>query len=120
MLRGLIPYEPPPGRMCFIWAISHPDQIDWAEYDRYSRIYAGSVSYAALLGTIVVPPVRAMLQATDPARFHPFDDLPNAPGVLFVGNSRGVDREVVRWAFEAARPPEIYGDGWAGQVPPAP
>ena len=119
VLRGLMPYEPQPGRMCFIWAISHPDQIDWAEHDRYSRIYAGSVSYAALLGMIVAPPVRAMLQATDPARFHPLDHAPDAPEVLFVGNSRGVDREVVRWAFEAARPPEIYGEGWAGRVPQA-
>ncbi len=119
VLRGLIAYEPKPGRLCFIWTISHPDQVDWAEYDRYSRVYAASASYAALLGTIVSPPVSTLLQATDPARFRPLDDPPDAPEVLFVGNSRGVDREVVSWAFEAGHPPEIYGGGWEGRVPPA-
>ena len=117
VLRGLIPYEPRPGQMCFLWNISHPDQVGFDEYDRYSRIYAGSGSHAALLEHIVRPRVAALPQATDPARFHPVDGA-IGPDVLFVGNSRGVDREIVRWAIEAEHPPVIYGDGWDGRVPP--
>ena len=117
VLRGLIGYEPRAGQMAFLWNISHPDQVGFDEYDRYSRVYAASESHAALLAHIVRPPVAAMLQATDPERFHPRDATP-APDVVFVGNSRGVERDIVRWAIEAGRPPVIYGDGWEGRVPP--
>lgn len=117
VLRGLIPYEPRPGQMAFLWNISHPDQVGFEEYDRYSRVYAASTSTAALLDHIVRPPVVPMLQATDPERFHPIDPKPDAPDILFVGNSRGIDREVVGWAIEADRAPSIYGDGWDGRVP---
>lgn len=118
VLRGLIPYAPRPGQMAFLWNISHPDQVGFDEYDRYSRVYAASASTAALLEHIVRPPVVAMLQATDPERFHPIDPPPAAPDVVFVGNSRGIDREIVTWAVEAERPPALYGDGWVGRVPP--
>ncbi len=117
VLRGLIPYAPRPGQMAFLWNISHPDQVGFEEYDLYSRVYAASASHAALLEHIVRPPVVPMLQASDPQRFHPLDNPPVAPDIIFVGNSRGVDREIVGWAIEAGRPPAIYGDGWAGRVP---
>ncbi|MES2497213.1 MAG: glycosyltransferase [Pseudomonadota bacterium] len=118
VLRGLIPYAPRPGQMAFLWNISHPDQVGFDEYDRYSRIYAASGSHAALLEHIVTPPVVPMLQATDPARFHPLDAPVAGPDILFVGNSRGVDRDIVNWAIAAGRPPAIYGDGWEGRVSP--
>ncbi|MFD2497999.1 glycosyltransferase [Rhizorhabdus histidinilytica] len=79
VLRGLIPYEPRPGQMAFLWNISHPDQVGFDEYDRYTRVYAASGSHAALLGHVVRPPVAPMLQATDPERFHPIDPPPAAP-----------------------------------------
>lgn len=117
VLRGLIPYEPRPGQMAFLWNISHPDQVGFDEMDRFSRVYAASASHAALLEHIVEPPVSPMLQATDPERFHPMDEAASGPDIVFVGNSRGVDREIVRWAIEAGRPPAIFGDGWEGRVP---
>ena len=116
-LRGLIPYEPRPGQMCFLWNISHPDQAGFDEMDRYSRVYAASASHAALLEHVVRPPVTAMLQATDPDRFHPPEAPASVPDIIFVGNSRGVDREIVHWAIDAGRPPAIFGDGWGGRVP---
>jgi glycosyltransferase involved in cell wall biosynthesis len=117
-LRGLIPYEPRGGQLSCLWNISHPDQVPYEEYDRYSRVYTASDSYAALLGHLVRPPVTPLLQATDPDRFHPIDRPAPGPDLLFVGNSRGVERDVVRWAIEADRPPTIYGGGWDGLVPP--
>jgi hypothetical protein len=116
-LRGLIPYEPRGGQIAYLWNISHPDQVPYEEYDRYSRVYAASDSYAALLDHLVRPPVTPLLQATDPERFHPIDRPAPGPDLLFVGNSRGVERDIVRWAIEADRPPAIYGGGWDGLVP---
>ena len=118
VIRGLIPYEPRPGQLAFLWNISHPDQVSYQEYDSYSRVYLASDSYADFLRHIVRPPVTALLQATDPERFHPVDDPARAPDLLFVGNSRGVERDIVRWAIDAGRPPYIYGGGWDGLVPP--
>ncbi|ATE64032.1 glycosyltransferase [Rhizorhabdus dicambivorans] len=117
VLRGLIGYEPRPGQMAFLWNISHPDQVGFDEMDRYSRVYAASASTAALVEHIVRPPVVPMLQATDPGRFHPLADPPAAPDIVFVGNSRGIDREIVNWAIQADRAPAIYGGGWDGRVP---
>jgi hypothetical protein len=118
VLRGLIPYDPQPGQICFLWNISHPDQVDYEEYERFSRVYVASHSYAELLRQLITVPVDAMLQATDTTRFHPHDDPQSAPDIVFCGNSRGVDRDIVRWAIKAERPPAIYGGGWEGLVAP--
>ena len=118
VLRGLIPYEPRVGQLSFLWNISHPDQVGYEEYDRYSRVYVASESYADLLRHLISRPVTALLQATDPERFHPIDNPPNGPDLVFCGNSRGVERDIVRWAIEADRPPALYGAGWDGLVPP--
>ena len=117
VLRGLLPYEPRPGQLAFLWNISHPDQVGYDEYDRFARVYVASESAAALLRHLIRPPVTALLQATDPERFHPLADAPAGPDILFCGNSRGVERAIVRWAIEADRPPALYGGGWAGLVP---
>jgi len=116
-LRGLLPYEPRAGQISFLWNISHPDQVPYEEYDRYSAVYVASDSYAALLDHLVRPPVCALLQATDPERFHPIAKPKPGPDLLFVGNSRGQEREIVRWAIDADRAPVIYGGGWEGLAP---
>ena len=117
-LRGLLPYQPRPGQIGLLWNISHPDQVPYEEYDLYAAIYVASESYAGLLDHLVRPPVSALLQATDPARFHPIARPKSGPDLLFVGNSRGVERPIVQWAIAADRPPTIYGGGWEGLVPP--
>jgi len=117
-LRGLLPYEPRPGQLALLWNISHPDQVPYEEYDLYSAVYVASDSYAGLLDHLVRPPVSALLQATDPSRFHPVARPKPGPDLLFVGNSRGVERDIARWAIEAGRPPTLYGGGWEGLVPP--
>ena len=117
VLRGLIPYAPRPGQIAFLWAISHPDQIGFDECDRYTRVFAASPSYAALLEHVIEPPAETMLQATDPGRFNPSSPA-EAPALLFCGNSRGQDRDIVRWAIAAGLKPLIYGDCWGERVPP--
>ena len=118
VLRGLIPYTPRPGQIALLWAISHPDQIGFEECDRYTRVFAASPSHAALLEHIIDPPVETMLQATDPARFDP-SRAAEAPALLFCGNSRGQDRDVIAWAIAAGLEPALYGAGWDERVPPA-
>lgn len=115
VLRGLLRYDPRPGQIGLLWCISHPDQPGPDEMERFARVYTASASHAALLRSYLTVPVSTLLQATDPERFR--REPSAAPPVLFVGNSRGQDREIVRWAIEAGRPPVIYGGGWEGRVP---
>lgn len=119
-LRGLVPAVKRPGQLSILWSISHPDQTPFAELDAADLVYAASASHAASLRHQVTTPVATLLQATDPTRFHPVATADgDAPDLLFVGNSRGVEREIVTWAIAAGRPPVIYGNGWDGRVDPA-
>ena len=57
--------------------------------------------------------MRPLLQCTDPALFHPDRAEPDSgPPVLFVGNSRKVDRPVVRHAIATGADVWIYGHDW--------
>jgi O-antigen biosynthesis protein len=59
-------------------------------------------------------PVRPLLQATDPSRFHPGAAEPDTgEPVLFVGNSRGVFRPVIRALVDAGIEVGIYGAQWS-------
>ena len=117
VLRGLIPYAPRQGQISLLWNISHPDQVAFDEYDQFSRVYVASESAAAFLAPLVRSPVSPLLQATDPTLFHPLDNAPPGPRLAFCGNSRGVERPLVRWAIEAGEEPIVYGSGWDGLIP---
>jgi GT2 family glycosyltransferase len=112
-LRGLFAVTPPADTANLLWVISHPDLVTAGEASAYDRVFAAGPQWAqrftAATGVAVVP----LLQATDPARFHP-DPAVAGTGepVLFVGNSRGVFREVVRDLLAAGVDVGIYGAGW--------
>jgi len=118
-LRGLAAHQPVPGQLQVLWNISHPDQVEHAEYEDCDLAYVASASYPALLRHVVSRPVRTLLQCTDTRRFACADaDAPAGNGrVLFVGNSRGTFRDIVRWGVEAGIPLEIHGRGWERFVP---
>jgi hypothetical protein len=121
ILRGLEPATPraagqPPVRL--MWVISHPDQVSDAELAAMDLVFAASLPWSAQAGRRTGTPVRPLLQATDPQRFHPgaaTTDLgaPVAEHVLFAGNSRGVFRPVVRHLVEAGLDVGVYGAQWA-------
>jgi glycosyltransferase involved in cell wall biosynthesis len=118
VVRGLLPYEPPPDQVNVLWVISHPDAVSYSEYAAYDLKYVASRSYASLLRTFVDPGIKPLLQATDPFRFHLSQSHPERTNdVVFVGNSRGEYRELVRWAVEQGLEPAIYGTGWQSFVP---
>lgn len=117
VIRGPVRYERRPGPAAILWNISHPDQVSFDEMETYDLVYVASQSYAALLRGIVAVPVRPLLQATDTDRFA--FSTPRRDGkVLFVGNSRGQDRQTIRRAIEEGLAPQIYGFGWDELAPP--
>ncbi|CAH1668043.1 GT2 family glycosyltransferase [Hyphomicrobiales bacterium] len=119
VLRGLSRFQPAPGAVNLMWLISHPDQVDDDELAAFDHVFVASPSYADKLATRHGDRVSALLQCTDPEVFHPalapVGDLPEA---LFVGNSRGVDRPMLRDALAAGIDCAVIGDGWDGLLPP--
>ena len=118
VLRGLEPYQPRPGQVALAWLISHPGDVTPEELHGYDRVVAASVAWAEHASRQWDLPVRSLLQATDPALFHPHDALEDTGvQVLFVGNSRRELRPVVRDALAVGLPVAVYGDLWSGLVP---
>lgn len=119
VLRGIVAYEPAPHQVNFAWVISHPDDLSGKELSGYDRVFVASELFAGQVAGQVDVPVETMLQCTDPSRFNAdrVDAGVPAAELLFVGNSRGVERESVRWALDEGLPLTLYGGGWTTLVP---
>jgi GT2 family glycosyltransferase len=118
VLRGRERYQPDPNQHNLMWVISHPDLIDDTEYAPYDRVLVASVPYARKLGNRLGTPVEPMLQCTEPSRFRLDEDEAAETEVLFVGNSRGRLRPIVRDALAAGVDLTLYGAHWRKLVPP--
>jgi hypothetical protein len=112
VIRGLEEVVASVGRTNLLWIISHPDLVTDRELRTYDRVFAASESWSARM-TAAGTEVTALLQATEPARFHPglAEESLHTPA-LFVGRSRNVLRPIVRDAVEAKIDLSLYGDGW--------
>jgi len=119
VIRGLESPEPRADVTSLLWVISHPDQVTGDEIAPYDRVFAASARWAAETSARTGRRIEPLLQATDPARFHPgepVDDL--ASDVLFVGSTRGEFRPLVREAVSAGADLAVYGGGWADHIDP--
>lgn len=117
-LKGLTPYTPKPGHLNVLWLISHPEELDPGECDKYDLVLVASQSYAEHLATQTRRPVHFLPQATAADRFfsrEPEDDL--VTPLLFVGNTRGQRRLAIDWAIQEKLPLSVYGGGWRGMIP---
>lgn len=118
VLRGLSKYTPSPNAVNIMWNISHPDQVEYSEYDEYNIVYSASESYTSFLRHLTPVSVRTLYQATDIKRFNPSQYSVNLKhDLLFVGNSRKIYREIVKWAIDSGHSPKIYGTLWEDYVP---
>ncbi len=119
VLRGLSAYKPVSSKINLLWLISHPDDVPLSELDKYDHVFVASDTYAGVLRRRLGDHVSPLLQCTDPALFHDGDEAPEGiPDLLFVGNSRGVRRQVVDDAILAGLPLGVYGGLWEGLIPP--
>lgn len=113
VLRGLRSVVPPLPRTStwILWVISHPDLVSEEELGAYDAVFAASSTWQPPGGA----PVRSLLQATAPGRFHPkAADPDSGADVLFVGSTRGQFRPAVRAALGSSRAQDlsVYGVGW--------
>lgn len=110
--RGLSRYKVKPGHFNIMWNISHPDDISIEEFEQYDMVLVSSQMFAEQLKNKIRVPVEVFLQFTDLSVFYPkLNDELRFP-LLFVGNSRGVYRKIVKDASEASDELKIIGSGW--------
>jgi glycosyltransferase involved in cell wall biosynthesis len=121
-LRGLWPYVPHRADgLSVMWSISHPDLVTVAECDAFDLVLTPSTRHAEQLAARTGTPVHVLEQATDPTVFFPEHDPAHARELVFVGNSRGIFRPIVRDLLDgggaAERDLAVWGQGWSGMLP---
>ena len=116
VLRGLSRYHPKPQHFNMMWNISHPDDVTIEEYNQYQHVFIASEYWASEIAKKVDVPVEAMLQCTDPEIFYPDPDDDYKHDLLFVGNSRGVHRKIIKDLLPTDEELAVYGSGWEGLV----
>ncbi|MEO1352481.1 MAG: glycosyltransferase [Cyanobacteria bacterium J06635_15] len=119
VLRGLTAYTPHPDKINILWNISHPEHISDAEYETYDHVFVASTDYAKRLSERLTVSVSPLIQCTDPDIFYPPDKAERLtlPPVLFVGNSRKVLRQSVKYAIAADLDISVYGTRWDPLIP---
>lgn len=116
VLRGLSEYKPKEDQINLMWNISHPDKILDEECEKFDILYVASTFEAQRREEVLKDKkvlVKALLQCTDTTRF--FADVDKGlPGhsYLFVGNSRNVYRDSVKFSIEADIDIAVYGTNW--------
>ena len=111
VLRGLTPYGPVPNALNILWVISHPEAVSPSEMAGYNIVYVASESHAALLQHDPKVKPRVLMQATAFEAAASADAAAEG-GIVFVGNSRNVERPIVSWAAAADLNLHLYGNGW--------
>ena len=114
-LFGLRPRPRVPGQVNLLWVISHPDKVSDQMAAAYDRIYVASDVFAGQLAQRTTVPVAPLHQATDPERFHP-DPTGPPHDVLFVGNSRGMRRDILADLTPTTLGLAVYGQGWTPEL----
>jgi len=118
-LRGLERIHPHPDKINLLWVISHPDEVTIDEINDFDLVFAASIPWAERMSRRTDRPVIPMLQATDPAIFHPRDPgVPATEGVVFVGQAR-IDgpRRIVMDARSVGVDVALWGTRWSQYVP---
>ncbi|HXS48074.1 MAG TPA: glycosyltransferase, partial [Solirubrobacterales bacterium] len=116
VIRGLSRHLPKPGQVNVLWNISHPTDLSGEECDGYDLVCVASESFAATLRERTATPVMVLEQATDPALFYPDPSPQYERDLVYVANSRGVLRPIVRDLLPTDRDLAIYGANWEGLI----
>jgi len=120
VIRGLDRVPPNPASVNLLWVISHPDDVADIELRSFDVAFAAGPVWAAAAADRSGVPVRTLLQATDPAVFHPGSRAatsPDADRVVFVGSTRGAARPIVSDAVGLGADLRVHGPGWDEVVP---
>ena len=120
VLRGLERYKTKPHQVNIMWNISHPDMVSLEEYEEYDTVCIASDYWAKELKQKLTVPVEVVHQCTDIERFYPPTEKEkeqNHQELLFVGNSRGIYRKILKDLLPTKYDLKVIGGGWKGLIP---
>ncbi len=117
-LFGLHKYEPDPYSLNIIWVISHPEKVSRVQLLKYDYIFCASEKLLNYVRKLV-PEIKSELlyQCTDTRVFFPDENVTKDIEVLFVGNSRRVYRNCIKYAVESNIDVHIWGTKWEQFIP---
>ena len=117
-LFGLHEYEPDPESLNILWIISHVDKVNRKQLIKYDYIFCASRQVAAR-ATELAPEIKCEVlhQCTDTQVFYPDPSIGRDIDVLFVGNSRRIYRDSVRFAIESGVDLKVWGTKWEQFIP---
>lgn len=113
VLRGKRRYRPSAGKPAMMWAISHPSTITLEEIESYNLVFVASEAHRRMLVERTSTSIRTLRQCTDTILFYSRESsIAERDGIVFVANSRGVQRNMLRWSMELGIRPKLIGRGW--------
>lgn len=112
-LRGIKSFKyPKKAKFSIIWYLCHPDNVDFEEFERFDLILVGSLLFANKIKAKASLPVFFLPQATDNHLFYPSYNSDFAYDLVFVGNTRGIFRESVKYAIKLGLNLRVWGREW--------
>lgn len=118
VLHGLGQYKPNSGSKNFLWVISHPENFESSFFEDYDHIFFASMYHYDQFKDEHGTKASCLLQCTDHEIFFPRQkDKEYENENLYIGNSRDVYREGVKYSIESKIPISIIGGGWDKFVP---
>ncbi len=121
VLRGLNNFKTRNDQVNILWIISHPDLVSEGELKKYDHIFVASEKYTNKLNVFLENSCVQYLPQASAFKISDLDPviLKDTPrhNILFIGNSRGEYREVVKWCIAKKLPISVYGNGWENLIP---
>ena len=120
VLRGFQCYYPKKDHLNILWNISHPDRVSIKEYNQYDYVLISSEEWTNQIRSKISVPVEVMHQCTDPELFKPHQDQIEEfyHELLFVGNTRGIFRQIIKDLLPTDKNLAVYGKGWSRYISP--
>jgi len=120
-LRGLDRYLVNHTQVNILWLISHPENISLGELNDFEKIYVASEFFVDKLKKFTGLDSIEFLPQASSFSIDKLDKIKlektSSHEILFIGNTRGQYRDVVRWCVEENYPITVYGKGWKQFIP---
>lgn len=117
MLRGVTQHVPNADRISMIWNISHPERVSFNEFKSYDIDCVASGKYSAELNEAGIPAVE-LPQCADKSFYRPPNKKEKRYDLLFIANTRGVERDIIRKLLPTDYNLAVYGKGWETMLSP--
>ncbi|MCP4308782.1 MAG: glycosyltransferase [bacterium] len=112
-LFGIHKYDCDESAINLLWIISHPDKIDSDFLYQFDHIFCAADKVLDRVRSLA-PGIRAEVlpQCTDVSIFYPDDSVIRDLDLVFVGNSRRIYRNSVKFAVSGGHEVTVWGTKW--------